>query len=289
MNPAAQDPGACAPVTGAAEARRPEWLAHEELEIPMLPALAQQVIAVASDPEVSVTRLSGLVSKDQVLAARVLGLANSAYSAPLQPISTLPEAVVRLGTRAIRNVVVTVCYASRLHDPKIYGPLGPALVDHGIGTAYLARLVAERVHASPDEAFLCGLLHDVGKLVVLKTAHDWRRRTGHEIPAGEITEAIDAHHAELGGLALRQWRLPETLDEPVRFHHRYLHARHYPREAAIAYCANLLSHRYGFGCEADAGGDGDTVFTFLEIEEAWLLDVDARAPGLFEVARQFLS
>jgi len=266
-----------------------EWLSVDRLSMPMLPTLAQQVIEVAADPDVSVARLSAIVSKDQVLAGRVLGLANSAYSSPLQPISTIPEAVVRLGTNAIRNVVVTVCYTSRMQDPATYGARGHVLVDHAIGTAYLARLVAERCHVSPEEAFLFGLLHDVGKLVVLKSAFDHRRKTGRAVPDEEIAAAIDGHHADLGGVALRQWRLPETLEEPVRFHHRYLHAQTYPREAAVAYCANLLSHRYGFGCEADAGGADDTVFTFLEIEDSWIDEVDARAPGLFDVARRFLS
>jgi putative nucleotidyltransferase with HDIG domain len=287
MTPNAMPPAASH--AGATGVPAYDWLRPDTLSVPMLPTLAQQVIEVTADPDLSVGRLSTIVSKDQVLASRVLGLANSAYSAPMQPISTIPEAVVRLGTNAIRNVVITVCYTSRLHDPATYGARGRALVDHGIGTAYLARLVADRCHASPDEAFLCGLLHDVGKLVVLKAAFDHRRKTGTSVAEPELAAAIETAHAELGALALRQWRLPETLDEPVRYHHRYLHARTYPREAAITYCANLLSHRYGFGCTADERGADDTVFTFLEMDEAWIHEVDAHAPGLFDVARQILA
>jgi HD-like signal output (HDOD) protein len=131
-----------------------DWLKATDFSIPVLPAIAARVIEVASDPEVPVSQLARIVSKDQVLATRVLGFANSAYSAPMQEIDSVTDAIVRMGTAAVRNVVVTVCFASRMHDPKVYGEHGAALVDHGIGTAYLSRLVAERAGVPEEEAFL---------------------------------------------------------------------------------------------------------------------------------------
>ncbi|MFN8057729.1 MAG: HDOD domain-containing protein [Vicinamibacterales bacterium] len=107
------------------------------------------------------------ISKDQVLASRVLGLANSAYSGSMHRISTVTDAIVRLGIGAVRNVVVTVCFTSRMHDPKIYGALGPLLVDHAIGTAYMARLVADQSRRGRRRGpAIYGLLHDIGKLVI---------------------------------------------------------------------------------------------------------------------------
>jgi hypothetical protein len=150
-----------------------------------------------------------------VLAARVLGLANSAYSAPMQPITTVTEAVVRLGIAAVRNVVVTVCFASRMHDPAIYGSLGRDLVDHAIGTAYVARLLAEHARTNRDEAFLFGLVHDIGKLIILKLAHDHQKQHRTSIAPAIIDLAVVERHAAMGALALRRWKLPESLDEPI--------------------------------------------------------------------------
>jgi putative nucleotidyltransferase with HDIG domain len=267
-----------------------EWFEAETFAVPMLPALAHRVIELAADPNVTVARLSGVVSKDQVLASRVLGLANSAYCAPMQSISTITEAIVRLGTAAVRNVVITVSFTSRMHDPGIYGPHGRALVDHAIGTAYLARLVAERARVPADEAFLCGLLHDIGKLVLLKQAFDHAKRSGHVVPAEEVARVIAERHAALGGVALRRWKLPETLDEPVMCHHDYTLAPARPREAAVTYLANRLAHHFGFGCPVDETPlIEDPVCAFLAIDAAWLADTERRAPGLIGVAREILT
>lgn len=267
----------------------PAWLRTDNLAVPMLPALAHRVIELAADPEVTIPRLSAVVSKDQVLASRVLTLANSAYSAPSRTISSLNEAIVRLGTNAVRNVVITVSFTSRMHDPTIYGRHGRALVDHALGAAYMARLVADRATVDAEEAFLYGLLHDIGKLIIYKLANDHQRKTGQAVAEDELAAVIATEHAALGGVALRRWKLPESLDAPVRFHHDYEAAPEHGHEAAVAYLANRLAHRYGFGCEAEeADLLADPVCTILGIDAAWLEATDRRAPGLFEVARQAL-
>ncbi|HEY8550412.1 MAG TPA: HDOD domain-containing protein [Vicinamibacterales bacterium] len=267
-----------------------DWLRTEETAVPMLPSVALRVIELVSDPEVTVMKLAPVVSKDQVLASRVIGLANSAAYAGFQPATTLIEAMVRLGTIAVRNVVVTVSFASRMHDPRIYGERGRELVDHAIGTAYLARLIAEKVRVDGEEAFMCGLLHDIGKLVILKLAHDYGRRTGRPVPRGEVDFAVDERHASFGGLTLKRWKLPENLIEPVTCHHDYTKAQRHPKEAAVAYAANQLAHRYGFGCDAD-GRDllEDPVASYLGLDRTWLEHTDVHAPGLYDVARQILA
>lgn len=266
------------------------WLREDDTSVPVLPALAARVIEITGDPEVSVARVSAVVSKDQVLAARVLQLANSVYSSPLQTISTVTDAVVRLGTNSVRNVVVTVCLASRMHDPAIYGTRGATLVDHALGAAYLARLVAERARVNADEAFLAGLLHDIGKLVILKQAHDHVRRTGTPVDPTFVELALLERHAAMGSLALRRWKLPESLDEPVRYHHDPMAAPTRRGEALVVYAANQLAHRYGFGCpQAELDPLADPLLADLRLDAEWLAALDARAPGLIQVARQGLA
>lgn len=266
------------------------WLREDDTSVPVLPTLAHKVIELTSDPEVTVARICAVVSKDQVIAARVLQLANSVYSSPLQTISTVADAIVRLGTGAVRNVVVTVCLTSRMHDPAVYGSRGTALVDHALGAAYLARFVAERARVNIDEAFLYGLLHDIGKLVILKQAHEHARRSGVPVPSTYIELAVLERHAAMGSVVLRRWRLPDSLDEPVRYHHDPLAAPTRRREALVAYAANLLTRRYGFGCERTRDDLlADPVVADLRLDDEWLAALDARAPGLVEVARQSLA
>ncbi len=261
--------------------------------VPALPAMAERALAIASDPEAPTFRLAELVGKDPVFASRVLGLANSAYSAPSTYISTVREAIVRVGTLAVRNTILAVSLASRMKDGEVYGPRGRALFDHSLGSAYAARLIAEQCGVDIEEAFLAGLLHDIGKLLILRLAHDHERRTGRSVPPDEIEAALAERHAMMGSLALRRWHLPDSIDDPVMFHHHHQAAPRFPREAAVCYLANRLSHRYGFGCDAEPAEPevfaADEAFDVLGLDMAWLAATDARAPGLVAVARKALG
>jgi putative nucleotidyltransferase with HDIG domain len=261
-----------------------------DVAIPMLPDFAHRVIEMVSDEDVSVAQLSAVVSKDQVLASRLLGLANSAYFAAMSEISTVQEAIVRMGTAAVRNLVVTVCFYSRMQDRNVYGEQGKPLLEHGIGTAYMSRLVAEWVDSDEEEAFMYGLLHDIGKLVILKAAYDVRRQIGTAVPPEALDEVMREMHPHVGAVVLRRWRLPSMLDEPIVCHHDWQSAKVAPRKAAITYFANRLSHRYGFGCAPESVDlVGDAVCAELNVDAAWLEQTDKHAPGLFEVAKKILG
>jgi len=251
-----------------------------------LPANASEIMILALDPDVSVTQLARVTSRDQVLAARMLRLANSAYCAPLQEITTISEAVVRLGTASVRNVVLATCMASRLQSGNTYGTQGRSLAAHGIGTAFLAQLIARLAVVNQEEAFLYGLVHDIGKLLVLQLSKDYVRGGGKAPADDEVLAAIEARHAEFGGRVLREWRLPPVIEEPVVYHHRPDDSPSHTLEASVCYVANRLSHRYGFGCAAspDALVLDDPIAARLGLTEAWLTDLDARAPELFKSA-----
>lgn len=267
-----------------------DWMKIQSTNIPMLPELATRVISLVSDPDVTISHLAQVIAKDQVLTTRLLSLANSAYYASSSDISSVPEAIMRVGSLAVRNLAVTLCVTSRMADRRIYGDQGQALVHHGIGTAYLARLVADEADEAAEQAFLCGLLHDIGKLVILKWRHDHLKRTGEAIDAEVFAALMAARHAEVGSMALRRWGLPPDLESPVLYHHDYASAGDERPMAAVIYLANRLSHRYGFGCDAvEFDALADPVTAELGIDAEWMTELDVKAPGLYEVARQGLG
>ena len=267
-----------------------EWADAGDSAMPMLPALAADVMSLALDPDVSITRLARVITKDQVLATRVLRLANSAYCAPLQEVTTVNDAIVRMGTGPVRNVVLAVCFTSRLQGANVYGPQGRELVDHAIGTAYLSRLVAERAGVDADEAFMCGLLHDMGKLLILKLARDFIKFGVPTPSAQEIDTVCRDRHPQIGARLLRQWQLPSALEGPVQYHHDPAASTTHGLESSVTYLANRLAHRYGFGCPADETNLlEDAICTKVGLNETWQADLDRRAPGLFQVARQIVA
>jgi HD-like signal output (HDOD) protein len=252
-----------------------------------LPANASDIMVLALDPDVSVAQLVHVTSRDQVLAARMLRLANSAYCGAMEEITTINEAVVRLGTASVRNVVLATCMASRLQQGAVYGPMGRGLADHGIGSAFLGQVVARQVGALNEEAFLYCLVHDIGKLLVLQLAKDFTSAAGRLVRGEEVSAVIAQRHAEFGGQVLEEWRLPMVVQRPVVHHHHPEQAPDHQTEVAVAYVANRLAHRYGFGCAATPAEDltADPVFQRFGLNETWLAGMDTKAPELMAGAQ----
>ena len=270
--------------------RSGEWEASADTVVPMLPAMASQVVNLALDPDVSATRITAVVSKDPVLATRVIQLANSAFSAPANEITSIGEAVVRMGTGPVRNVVTAACLSSLAADPRIYGRHGRTHIDHSIGTAYLAWLIADRANEPPDEAFLYGLLHDIGKLVILKLSRDCEQFSVTAPGEEDVALVLQEMHSAIGGYVLQQWGMPGQLHDPIVWHHEPDGAQTRPNAAAVAYAANRLSHKYGFGCTPEqADLLEDPVFQGLGLDARAIEKLDLHAPGLFEVARKFVA
>ena len=263
-----------------------EWPQATSASSLALPANASDIMVLALDPDVSVAQLVHVTSRDQVLAARMLRLANSAYCAPLEEITTISDAVVRLGTASVRNVVLATCMASRLQQGTAYGPMGTGLASHGIGSAFLCQAVAKRAGVNPEEAFLYGLVHDLGKLLVLQLAKDYAAAGGAPVDPAELNALLARRHADFGGRMLADWRLPSVIQQPVVHHHHPQNCKEHPVEASVVYVANQLSHRYGFGCEPvpEATLLNDSVAGQLGINETWLADMDQRAPELMQGA-----
>lgn len=275
--------------TWAQWVRSGAWLPADGRTLPLLPGLTRDALALGLDPEVTPTALIKRISVEQQLAARVLKLANFADTAPMRAVTSIDEAVVRLGTRAVQRALMAACIEC-WSQPNIYGPQGVVQMEHALGTALMAGMVAELAGADPDEAFAYGLLHDVGKLFLLKSRADFVRRGGTAPSDQEFDATADECHSAIGEKAMHLWGLPPALSEPIRYHHTPADAPTYTTEAAIAYAANRLSHRYGFGCEesADAGLSDDATCASLGVSDAWIAQMDGKAAPLFQAIRKGL-
>lgn len=266
-----------------------EWIDSDDWRsnidtVPMIPAVAREVLEFANDPKVPVKRLLKVAGTEPILASRVLRLANSACNASAGPITSISGAIVRMGTDAIRNLITATCVASIVTDTG-QGGAGRELVDHGIGTAYIASFIAGAAGESRDQAFACGLLHDIGKMLIHHLAANPRR--GVRRPTvGELSTVITTRHAEFGGHMMRLWELPAPLHEAVRFHHEPELADD-PRPALVTYAANRLAHRFGFGCAAvDVDLENDPVFRSANVQASTIAHIQHQVPMLYEVARQ---
>ncbi len=255
-------------------------------DLPVLPENAMRILDEIRSPKASAARLAEFVSKDPVIASTVLRVANSALYGGRMEITDLTFAMTRIGLNHVRNLVLALVLRSKMADPQVYGPDGARLMEHSLAVAFGARLVADEAGVTADESFLCGLLHDFGKLALVKAL-----REAEGIRQGELPEAlqqiVEVHHPEAGALLAENWGLPAVVAATARWHHEPQGAGEHARMAAVVALADSLCHHLGLGSEPnDQIVPAELpVVTFLGLEADQVQEIAEHLPGLFETAR----
>jgi putative nucleotidyltransferase with HDIG domain len=190
--------------------------------LPVFPRSAREVVRLVADPEVGPREMEAVASLDPVLAGRLIQTANSAYYSPRQPISTILHAVSYIGTETARRVLLAAALRGNFSSPQAH-----QLWNHSLDVAQTAELVAMHtsVKIDPSQAFLAGLIHDVGRLAfaIMPVAFQERfqRLTDGGCPPAEVEMCLSGRcHGEVGAETLAQWKFPAEIIEAVRWHHR---------------------------------------------------------------------
>jgi HD-like signal output (HDOD) protein len=271
-------------LTAALVERLERSLAGGELELPSLPEVALKIRRALADENVSVGEIARLLGTDPALAARTLRIANSAmFYRGSRPITSLNGAVSQLGHKMVRNVAMSfaaqqafIGYGSRpLRD------LVGSVWRHSLHAAVVAHMLARvRTRLNADEAFLAGLLHEVGKLYILMRAKD-----GLESVAGDagFRSVLAAWHPRIGKAVIEAWALPRDLAAAVGEHeHCSLAAPEPPTLTSVIAVANYLVDHSEAACADTDFHSKIPSFGSLSMDKAtfdWLIraaDVDVR-------------
>jgi HD-like signal output (HDOD) protein len=190
--------------------------------IPPLPELVTQLRQLLRDEaRASSTRVAKLVRNDPALAASLLRMANSAAFGGLQKITDLSLAVARLGFRQVTSVVTAMAHSGHFesNDPA-RRELLRSLWGHAVATALAAKQIARLTSGDREESFVAGLLHDAGKLVVLKAVdHLEKSQKIVSLTPAVVDELMEVLHTELGHQILVSWHLPDPVCEAALHHH----------------------------------------------------------------------
>ncbi len=201
-------------------------------DLPTLPSVVNRINALLNDPKTQVADLAQVISADQSLSVKVLQHINSAYFGVYKT-NDLQRAIVRLGFRSVSQIVTNVSICSMFRDDNEGFFDRSEFWRHSIAVAVLSRMIASRArHPRPDEAFTCGLLHDVGKLILDQYLHPEMTkvlRCAHQnkitfIEAEQRT-TMPIDHTTIGELAAKTWRLPIVAVVSIRHHHTPLEER----------------------------------------------------------------
>jgi putative nucleotidyltransferase with HDIG domain len=223
--------------------------------IPTIPAIIRPLLRYMEKPveQMEVKRIVDMISCDESIAAQCLRMANSALYFLPQVVKTVHGAVIVLGVRQVREILLACSLLELL--PKEQNLIAAlALWQHSLGCALLSRELARRIdYPDPEKAYLAGLLHDLGELINL-IAFPEEARTYLGLASAKQIPLYDAElasvgftHCESGSVVAETWRLPYHLCEVIQFHHTIQQAKLYPDLVALVSLSDLLCRRNGLG------------------------------------------
>lgn len=225
---------------------------------PVLPATVMRLLQVTRAPECSAKDVVDTIQSDQSLCLTILKIANSALFGRPSEADSLRMAVVILGFAEVQRIALakalvnTFNTLSRKHKPYV-----DRFWEHSFVTAMAARVIARDLHIAPDIAFMGGLIHDVGKLIMLQTFADaydlenWMTSLSDKEMLYKELRCFSFTHDILGGQLLKKWSFPENLIAAVTYHHRPEDATQQSALAQVIQLADLLSF---FCCNPEALG-----------------------------------
>ena len=193
-------------------------LENDELVLPVLSTQATRCMDLVRRPDYSVDKVAQILETDPILAARILRVANSAGMGGRQPITNLQAAVARLGSRGVYSAVIEATAAAvfESRDPRI-AQATRGLWQHSVAVAIVSRDLAILANiGNPEDAYLAGLLHDVGKPVLAVLMLDaekqvMARSTRGWLDSAEWLRAITRSHRKVGVSLANTWKLPDVI------------------------------------------------------------------------------
>jgi HD-like signal output (HDOD) protein len=241
-------------------------------KLPLLPATAQQAMALANDDASTLQQFSHLVEKDLTLATSILKLANSPIFSWGRTIDSLGQAVVRLGLRECQNLMVAVSMGNLFHhsDPKTKG-FCAVLWKHCFLTGCLARRLNQELHFGyQGEEFTAGLLHDLGRILLAVTLPvQFAQADPLDFVEGpHVLERergiLQTDHCQLGATYAEQNRLPASAIAAIHYHHHPEQSRdHRGILGIVASADDMANHLQRSGAPEGYDLDANLGFQFL--------------------------
>jgi len=220
--------------------------------LPTLPGIVQKISSMVESPHTSSADVGRLISQDQVLSAKVLRMANSAFFGMSRKISSITQALVILGFDVVKGLVLTSSVFEMMKQSMV------GLWEHSVGCAAAAGVIARRLgRPDAEEILVAGLLHDLGKVVLSlempkEMAAIMKAAQTKQISFYEAEgEVLGFNHQDVGLWLSEHWNLPDNLSEPMRYHHQPERATNAPQETAIVHLADIIIRAKGFGFGGD--------------------------------------
>lgn len=197
-----------------------KWrVAQGQVDLPLLPGVAMEVTNVANQENADSRAIAEILRKDQAMAAHVLRVvASPVYSGRTQIVS-LQQAVARLGVQKIREISLAIAFRVGVFKLKGFEKEVTGLFQHSVSAAMFAQEIARATRRNVEDAFMCGLLHDVGRPVILQALVAILAKEKLTLAPATVVAATGELHVEVGASLAESWQLPEAVEMSIRHHH----------------------------------------------------------------------
>lgn len=261
-------------------------------EIRPFPAAVRQLLTALKDPNSNAQTFAKIIELDAALSTKILRMVNSPLYGFSKEIGTIDQAVTLLGFQVIKNLALAYAGAQMIaSESKIQMPC-EKLWRHSLGCGIVSRLLAKSVSTvSPDDAFLAGIFHDIGKRFFLDVNAD----EATEMLANHYGDTLRMHeserfgidHAEVGLKLTVSWPLPDEIKGAICFHHDPDSDPAKSDLVALTYLSDQLARLGGIGSASDPSIDvSEFASTRLSLDEETLESVVDNASNVFEETRQ---
>jgi putative nucleotidyltransferase with HDIG domain len=270
------------------------------LDLPGLPATVFETIQLLGDPEVSLERVSNSIELDQSMTSKILRLVNSPFYGVAGKIGTIRQALVILGFGTVRNAMLSLSvFDVFLRDEEAKGGFDlTRFWEHSVGTGLIAKTLAQGLRLpDPDEFFIAGLLHDIGKIIIVRFLQQEFAEIlqladgkGLYLREAEI-EILGFDHSYVGSYLAKKWNMPAKLKEAIALHHIPASVQDNTEITAVVHLADSLCRGLGIG----HGGDilvpeiVTEVFQILGINIGYIAEALPEIDAEMEQAADFMA
>ncbi|HBP90708.1 MAG TPA: HDOD domain-containing protein [Nitrospirales bacterium] len=242
-----------------------DQLGRGNLELPLLPVVANQVLLLSSDPDSEVAQFSSLIQQDQALAGQIIRIANSPAYAPRAPIVSLQQAITWLGLNMLAGLAFSVSVQSGVFHTTGYEQEVRGLWRHALATGLFGKEIARRIRHNVENAFLCGLLHTIGKPAILHLLSQAPGRSTERFSWRTVESLFDDFHVTAGSKLGAAWQLPDPVQETIRYYQDdQYHQASSPTKGAMITC---LAHHLASVMLGNSSHDEKSLLTLPVVQD----------------------
>lgn len=202
-------------------------------ELPVLPEVSVQLMKLTGDVECNPADIVALFKRDQSLTGHLLKTTNSARYSSGQTVTSIQHAVARLGLLQVREIVMVISCQSTVFNVAGFDEDVRESFERSLATAAFSQEIARIRRLNVEDAFLCGLLHDVGRPVLLQTLSDFRAGSDFECDDDELRSAAEQHRIPMARRLVLSWELPSRIAETIQHQTTPLEAGELDVQAAM--------------------------------------------------------